>query len=216
MNNNTNKQTAKKLGLTVLVYIAIFLICTVLFIALFHIPYINQKGVFFYRGCAYMVVCAVVAFLLAKLAAKRFKNLELGWKDQLVVVLVFLGVTVGYFTLGPVCVERSFSVFMLSSMEEAYSAGDVEGMTPDEIEDLFFDKYFGEYQLLDKRFKEQMASGTIEAVPDGQDGEAYVITERGGMIVGIFRLVSRLFNMNPQLVYPSEYGSVGNAIEQGG
>ena len=102
-----------------------------------------------------------------------------------------------FFILVPVTVERSVSVFMLSYMEQNSD----ETFTQDSVGDVFTSKYVEDYGAFDKRFDEQVVTGTIEQNEDG----SYSITDEGKFIVDMFRMMSDWFNTDRRLVYPNEY-----------
>ena len=99
-----------------------------------------------------------------------------------------------FFTLIPVTVERSVSVFMLSYMD-TYSD---RTYTQDQVAEIFVDKYVNEYGAFEKRFDEQLTTGTIVQNPDG----TYSITDKGRFIVKLFRLISDVFDTDERLVEP--------------
>ena len=114
-----------------------------------------------------------------------------------------------FFTLIPVTVERSVSVFMLSYMDtytaETENTANVSGdgnlnghFTQDQIAEIFVDKYVNEYGAFDKRFDEQLTTGSIEQNADG----TYSITDKGRFIVKMFRLISDVFDTDKRLVQP--------------
>jgi len=191
---------SKKLQLlyTVLVYAVAVLIGTVFFIVLFHTPLFKNLDVFFYRGCILLIISALFASCLVLAARRLLVSLDLEIKDVLVVFFLFTGFTLGWFTLLPVTVERSISVFMLSYMEQ----NDAHEITTDEFADIFYDTYIEGFGAFDKRFREQIVSGNIT---QGDTGEGYVITDNGRFIVNMFRLCSSLFDTEQWLVYPNQY-----------
>lgn len=193
------KNTFKKLSLTIVTYGVIILLATVIFIALFHTPLFRGIGVFFYRGCILLIISSVIAAALTVLASKLFKKLEMNAKDAMVVFFLFSGFTLGWYTLIPVTVERSISVFMLSYMDQ----NDTQGISSDEFGDVFYDTYIQDFGAFDKRFREQVISGNIEDADDG----GYVITDNGRTIVNLFRTCANLFDTEKWLVYPNDYTS---------
>ncbi len=192
------KDMIKRIAHTIAIYIFIILISTVIFILLFHAPILKWLDVFFYRGCVFLLLSAVISAALTLLAAKKLKRLQLEAKDAVVVFFLFAGFTLGWFTLLPVTVERSVSVFMLSYMDQ----NDETGMTADEFGDVFYEKYIEDFGAFDKRFAEQELSGNMVAL---EDGSGYVITENGRFIVNLFRLCANLFDTEKWLVYPNDY-----------
>lgn len=192
------KSSIKKHCLTAIVYMATLIISTVFFVLLFHTPILKSLNVFFYRGCIFLFISAVFSFILMLLAKKYLKKLELDIKDAVVVFFLFTGFTLGWFTLLPVTVERSISVFMLSYMDQ----NDQTGITSDEFGDIFYQKYITDFGAFDKRFKEQIMSGNMEAA---ESGDGYIITENGRFVVDMFRFCADLFDTEKWLVYPNNY-----------
>ncbi|MDN0033674.1 hypothetical protein QVN85_12260 [Oscillibacter valericigenes] len=190
-------KTIKKLALTIVTYGGIILLATVIFIALFHTPLFRSIGVFFYRGCILLVISSVIAAALTVMASKLFRKLEMDAKDAMVVFFLFSGFTLGWYTLIPVTVERSISVFMLSYMDQ----NDTQGISSDEFGDVFYGTYIQDFGAFDKRFREQVISGNIEDADDG----GYVITDSGRTVVNLFRTCANLFDTEKWLVYPNDY-----------
>lgn len=192
-----NSTLKKYLG-TFLVYCAVIVVSTLVFVGLFHTPILKNLNVFFYRGVILLFIASVFSFCVMLFLKKYLKKLEMDLKDAFVVFFLFAGFTLGWFTLLPVTVERSVSVFMLSYMDQ----NDEVGITSDEFGDIFYDKYITEYGAFDKRFQEQLLSGNME---EAQDGDGYVITDNGRFVVNMFRFCAELFGTEKWLVYPNNY-----------
>lgn len=183
----------KKVGKIVGIYAAIYLLCSVLFVLLFHTPVLKSMEVLMYRGIAFVLMAGIVAAVLMFLCKRKWKKL-FDFKDVILMFLGFCSVNMVLFTLIPVTVERSVSVFTLSYMEENPSAYTVEDM-----EKIFQEKYVCEFQAFDKRFTEQIVSGNVDETEDG-----YVLNERGKFVVKFFRTVSAMFGTDERLIYPNE------------
>lgn len=193
---------------TLLVYIVIFIICTGIFILLFYTGLLEKLGVLFYRGCIFIIISGLVSIILTVLSMKLFQKLEMNIKDILAVFCIFCCVTLAWFTLIPVTVERSISVFMLSYMDQ----NDKKGITSEEFGDIFYEKYISDFGAFDKRFKEQILSGNIKP---SADGTGYAITDGGRFFVNLFRLFAKIFNTEQWLVYPNDYlGAVDNGVKR--
>lgn len=192
------KETVKKLFLTVVTYGIAILISTIVFVLLFRTPILKNLNVFFYRGVVLLLIASVFSFCLMLLAKKYLKKLNLDVKDAFVVFFLFAGFTLGWFTLLPVTVERSISVFMLSYMDQ----NDQTGITSDDFGDIFYQKYITDFGAFDKRFQEQLLSGNIE---EAGSGDGYIITDNGRFVVDMFRFCAYLFNTDKWLVYPNDY-----------
>ncbi len=168
-------------------HIMVFCACTVLFIAMFHIGFLRGIGVLMYEGIGYLLISGIAGVCLLVVIRKKA---SFDAKDIFMQFVIFCCVNMVLFTLIPVTVERSVSVFMLSYMEDGT-------YTKEDIEEAFAEKYVSEYGAFNKRFNEQIVTGSIEETDDG-----YKLTDRGMFIVSMFRGVSKLFNTDERLVFP--------------
>lgn len=191
------KETTK-LILTVITYGAIVVLASIVFIALFHTPLFKNINVFFYRGVILLFISSFTAVGLMLVVKKLFRSMGFNIKDCIVVFFLFFGITLGWFVLIPVTVERSISVYMLSYMDQ----NDTQGITSNDFADVFYENYITNYGAFDKRFDEQITSANIE---QAKEGEGYVITNNGRFIVKLFRLCAKMFDTEKWLVYPNDY-----------
>ncbi len=176
------------------IYALIFIVCTAVFIALFHTHLFAGMEVLMYRGIVFLIIAGALAAIAMAVVRHFWGYVTI--RDIIMMFVVFCCVNMVLFTLIPVTVERSVSVFMLSYMEENSD----QTFTEESVGDIFTDKYVIEYGAFDKRFEEQAVTGTIEQNEDG----SYSITDEGRFIVKMFRTVSYLFNTDRRLVYPNE------------
>ena len=176
------------------VFCAIYLIGTICFVALFHTPIMAGIEVLMYRGIVLLILSGFVVIGLLMLI-RKFIYTKINGKDIAVMWIMFSCVNMVLFTLIPVTVERSVSVFMLSYMADhrEYS------FSQEEIENIFDEYYVEKYGAFKKRFYEQEVTGSIEERQD-----SYAITERGEILVSIFRLVGKLFDTDERLLYSEE------------
>lgn len=191
------KETTK-LILTFITYGVIIALTSIIFVILFHTPLFKSINVFFYRGILLLFISSFIAvgFMLA--AKKMLQKMQFDAKDCVVIFCLFFGITLGWFVLIPVTVERSISVYMLSYMDQ----NDTTGITSDDFADVFYENYITNYGAFEKRFDEQITSGNID---EYSDGNGYVITDNGRFIVKLFRLCADLFDTEKWLVYPNDY-----------
>ena len=176
------------------IYILIYVVCSVMFVGLFHTGLLKNMEVLMYRGIVFIVITGVIAAIVMGVIRKFWGFITV--RDIIMVFVIFCCVNTVLFTLIPVTVERSVSVFMLSYMEENSD----QTFTQDSVGEVFTDKYVTDYGAFEKRFVEQVATGTIEENADG----SYSITERGKFIVKMFRTVAEWFDTDRRLVYPNE------------
>ena len=185
------KNILKLIGL----YILIYLVCSAMFVALFHTPLLAGMQVLMYRGVAFIIITGIISAVIMGVIRHFWKFVDI--RDIIMMFVIFCCVNMVLFTLIPVTVERSVSVFMLSYMDQNSD----ETFTQDSVGDVFTSKYVEDYGAFDKRFDEQVVTGTIEENEDG----SYSITDEGRFIVSMFRMMSDWFDTDRRLVYPNEY-----------
>lgn len=194
---NDKWKILKDLGKTLLVYFISYCISLLVLVGLFHTPLFSSINVLMYRGIIFIVMSGIVSAVFTYIIMRIKDNKSwLSAKDIFVVFCACCCINMAMFILIPVTVERSVSVFMLSYMDE----NDSVSYTEDDIKKIFVDKYVDEYGAFEKRFEEQIVTGTIEETSDGK----YKITDQGKSIVGMFRVVADLFQTDKRLVYPNE------------
>ena len=175
------------------VYAAIFVIVTVLYVVMFGTPIFGGMDVFFYRGIALLLLAGAIAGGLGW-AAKRFLLPKtMVWRDIVLIVVAFVCVHMVFFTHVPVTGERAVSVFVLGTMAQEPD----RIFTEEDIERIFIETYVGEYRAFEKRFHEQVVTGTIRA-----EGDGYIITDRGRNLIGIYDFIADCFHIDKKLIYP--------------
>ncbi len=195
-----NKDKKKKISAgsvikLILIYIVIYLVCSAIFVGLFHTTLLKNMNVLMYRGIAFIILTGIVAAIVMGVIRKLWKFVTV--RDIIMMFVIFCCVNTVLFTLVPVTVERSVSVFMLSYMDENSD----KTFTQDSVGDVFTAKYVNDYGAFEKRFNEQVVTGTIKQNPDG----TFSITGRGRFIVKIFRTLAEWFDTDRRLVYPNEH-----------
>ena len=180
--------------LLIVIYALIYVACTALFIGLFHTALFKDMEVLMYRGIVFLMITGVVAGVIMGIIRKFWGFVTI--RDIIMMFCIFCCVNMVFLTLIPVTVERSVSVFMLSYMEENSD----QTFTQESVGEVFTSKYVTDYGAFEKRFNEQIETGTIKQNPDG----TYSITESGKFIVSAFRTVAEWFDTDRRLVYPNE------------
>ena len=190
----------KKAVKVCLIYITCMILSTACFIWLFHISFLKLTDTFFYNGCLYLLLSSVLCALLM-FAGKRLKPDLIRVSDIVCAFFMFLSITLGWFILIPVTVDRSVTVYTLSYMDEIYP----KSITTDQIEKVFYKQYIVDFGAFDKRFREQLDTGSVEYVPEEN---SYRLTEKGRKLVSQFRFFADLFGTQKKLVFPNQYRSV--------
>ncbi len=166
----------------------IFLIFTFTFILSFHLPIRNIISIYTYYGLAILLVITIVLAILMFILYK--KNLiGFDFKDCVITILVCFSINIFVFCMVPVTLERSISIFMLNEMS------DNDEYTKEEIEELFISKYVYEYEAFDKRFDEQLYTGSIEEIQNG-----YKISKKGDFMVDCFKVIKRIYNVKGKIL----------------
>lgn len=190
------KKKIKIIYRLVLLYAALYLAGTAVFVWLFHTPLLKSLDVFMYRGIVFILISSTLSALLMWACKHFIREPELSIRDIIMLFMICCCVNTVLFTLIPVTVERSISVFMLSYMCE----NEKVQYTQEEIENIFIKKYVGDYGAFEKRFHEQLVTGNIDDYGD----DSYGITKRGELMVKAFRAVAELFGTDQRLLYPNE------------
>ena len=192
--DESKKTSAGSVIKLILLYIGIYLVCSLMFVGLFHTGLLKSMDVLMYRGIAFIVLTGLIAAIVMGVIRKFWKFVTI--RDIIMMFVIFCCVNTVLFTLVPVTVERSVSVFMLSYMDENSD----KTFTQEDVGDIFTAKYVNDYGAFEKRFNEQVVTGTIKQNPDG----TYSITDRGRFIVRGFRTCAEWFDTDRRLVHPNQ------------
>ena len=195
MNKNILNKILQYFGCLIITCIVSF----VFFVLLFHTKLFSNVQVLMYRGIIFIVISAVLNIILS-IIIKRMLFKELNGFDIFSIVVFYMSVTMVFFILVPVTVERSVSVYMLSYADESDT-----NFTKSDIENSFIDIYLKDFGAFNKRFDEQIETGTIEKVNDNE----YRLNDRGRFIVRLFRFIANVFNTDKKLVNPITYSRGG-------
>lgn len=180
--------------LLIVIYALIYVACTALFIGLFHTALFKDMEVLMYRGIVFLMITGVVSAVIMGIIRKFWGFVTI--RDVIMMFCIFCCVNMVFLTLIPVTVERSVSVFMLSYMQENKD----QTFTEESVGEVFTTKYVEDYGAFEKRFEEQVVTGTIVQNEDG----TYSITPKGEFVVEAFRTIAEWFDTDRRLVYPNE------------
>ena len=203
LKNNTNTKTKSKKDLKssfkknsiikneVLYFIIVLIITTItsvlLHISLLHTGIFKNMDVLFYRGIFLLILVVIIIALL--LFFLKDKYLKINIKDIICIVIVIFSFNLTFFTLVPVTIDRSVTVFTLGKFDKAIE----KSLTKEEMEKIFIDDYVYEKGAFDKRFKEQVTTGSIKK---DENSDKYVLTDRGKKLIKLFELIGRLYNVD--------------------
>ena len=145
----------------------------------------GSLSILFYRGVALAIATALVTGLAALWPARRTGDSSL----PVAAAALSLSFNICFLVLLPVTVDRSVSVYLLSTIER-------REMTPAELQQAFIDGYVVRMGAIDRRIDEQRRSGNVTVSPDGK----VRLTRQGERFMTFSRLVARLFGTDPRFV----------------
>ncbi|MEG2021226.1 MAG: hypothetical protein RR087_05585 [Oscillospiraceae bacterium] len=175
-------------------YILAFVIATALYIVLLNLGLFSSISVFFYRAIAVLIFTVLVVLVGILLLNKLVKQLNFDWKDVFITCLATLCAHMVFLSLVTVSLDRSLSVFLLCYMNDNSQVA----LSENDIETVFQDVFVDEYKMLERRFTEQIITGTIEEKNGG-----YHITKRGEFLVDVFRFLGGVFPVDEKCLYPA-------------
>lgn len=162
-----------------------------IFLALLATGLFGGWSILFYRALAILALSLpLLALLMGWIATRLPSRLAVTPRDAVGASVVAASMLVAFFIVGPVTVDRSISVFMLSRFELS-----ADGMSEKQARDAFVDTYVDGWRQIERRIQEQEASGNLERGPNG-----WRLTPQGRAFMGQARTLSRLFGGDPRFV----------------
>jgi hypothetical protein len=173
-------------------YVMAIVVGFALFVSVMEFGLFDGISILFYRGLAELgAIAPVLVIVLALILRLPWPARVLAGRDVVAATLVALSLNLTFFVLGPVTVDRSVSVFMLSRLAQANAP-----LTADDLKGAFADRYLGEWDQVGRRLKEQISSGNVDQTPEG----SYRLTPQGRSFMLTARIMSRLFGGDPRFV----------------
>lgn len=184
----------KKLAVKSLWIFSIFVVFFVTCFSLFQLTSLDKIiTVYFYKGCSIILFSFIVSLLYTIL----FIKLKLFSSIINLVSLNFclFCLTIGYFGVIPVSLDRSISVFLLGYMYQHQ-----EPLSKEEMEEVFLEKYMKEYHAMDRRIHEQQISGNIVVDNEGK----VCLSEQGKSFIESSIMISKIFNTEDKFLVPTK------------
>lgn len=166
-----------------LVYLLILAGYFLFFILLIRSPLFSDNKILFYRGLQLLVLETTLLFLITSLT--RFKiKFSFGFLSNAIIVSFCLTLT--FFILVPVTLDRSVSTFLLSKMSENSS----KGISKEQLNNIFINEYVSTGDAVGRRLNEQMQSRSVE-----KTGEYYRVSNSGKRLLFFFEFIKILFSI---------------------
>jgi hypothetical protein len=171
-------------------YAAALILGGAIFVGLFQLGAFARVSVLFYRGLVALAATFVLLVLALGVLGRRLPgDLAPQARDIFGAATVAVSLLCAGFVLGPVTVDRSISVFMLSRFDAR------SPMTEQQARDAFVATYVDDWAQIGRRLHEQEVSGNLRQTPEGWE-----ITPQGRAFMRTARMVSRLFGADPRFV----------------
>lgn len=159
----------------------------VLFLLAFWLGAGSSITILFYRGLVLAGIAALLTGIAAAWLGRRLRDPSLA----ISAAAVSFSLNVCFLVLLPVTVDRSVTVYLLSTIQQREG-----GIAPQALEQAFVGGYVRDMHAIDRRIDEQRRSGNISV---GKDGKV-TLTRQGRRFMDFSRTVARLFGTDPRFV----------------
>ncbi len=171
-----------------------FVIGWFLYIAVLQIGIFDFIEVYFYKTILILVVVSVILLISELLLKHYWKKAIFDYKDVFISFILFMCINMVWLSTIVVSLDRSLSVFVLS-----YLAREDRSYNEEELEEVFQSVFIDKYNMLDRRFWEQIESGNIV-----EDEVGYKLTSRGEGLAKIFKMVGEVYKVDDRFINPQE------------
>jgi len=168
----------------ILFYIFSFLFGTIVFISLFSTPLFANIDILFYRGIILLFISCIGTALLSLFVMKKVARNKFDARDVVVTICIIFSLNLVFFTLVPVTVDRSVTVFILQEI------GKNRNVTKEQMQKDLYTDYIVRQKAVERRFYEQQKSGTVAK---GKKG--YFLTPQGESLLSSFAVIRTLFHI---------------------
>lgn len=190
-----NEEIIKLIKLAVLCIVLCVAIAAVVALLL-RTPFLAGQKAYLYRLLAYdAIACVVLLAVLVPVVVKRGSVFGLELSSVVMCVGLSTLAMAVFLALGPMPIERSYTIFSLADMAEEPETV----LTTEEMKAQFINGFVEEAGETQKRIDEQVYIGNLEAVDGG-----YRITAKGQRLIKLMRLVESIFPVpDKTCIYPN-------------
>ena len=144
--------------------------------------------ILFYRGIILAIAAAIVTGIAALWPARRTRDSAL----PVAAAALSLSFNICFLVLLPVTVDRSVSVYLLSTIGREQGAG----IDSTDLRRAFVDGYVVRMDAVGRRIDEQRTTGNVTVASDGK----IQLTSQGRRFMELSRIVARVFGTDPRFV----------------
>ncbi len=190
-----NEEIIKLIKLAVLCIVLCVVIAVVVALLL-RTPFLAGQKAYLYRLLAFdAIACVVLLAVLVPVVVKRGSVFGLELSSVVMCVGLSTLAMAVFLSLGPMPIERSYTIFSLADMAEEPETV----LTTEEMKAQFINGFVEEAGETQKRIDEQVHIGNLEAVDGG-----YRITAKGQRLIKLMRLVESVFPVPDETcIYPN-------------
>lgn len=169
-----------------------FILGWLLYIAMIQIGLFDFIEVYFYKTILILIITGTILLIIELLCKHFWKKATFDYKDVILSFVLFMSVNMVWLSTVVVSLDRSLSVFVLSYIEQ-----EDRSYSEKELDDVFQDVFIDKYEMLDRRFWEQLESGNIK-----EDSNGYQLTKRGKLLVDLFKVVGNTYKVDKRFINP--------------
>ena len=169
-------------------YLLIFLLFTLIYLSLFHLPVFSGQKVIFYRGIYLLVLATIVTAVLMVAIRKR---IGLGWETLIAAIVMSSCIHLAVFIVFPVTFDRSVTIFLLNTLD-SYPANQIcRGYTEGQLQDELINGYIKAKGALAKRLNEQEI---INFVAD--NNRCVSLTKKGTAFIRSSKIIDKIYGID--------------------
>lgn len=160
----------------------------IIYVLLFWLGAGSGIAILFYRGVALAILVSLIVGAVATWLARKLDDKSL----PIAAAALTFSFNICFLVLLPVTVDRSVTVYLLSTIERQQQAG----TDASALQRSFIDDYVVNMGAINRRIVEQQASGNISVSRSGK----IRLTAQGQRFMDLSRVVARLFGTDPRFV----------------
>ena len=160
----------------------------VVYLLLFLGDIAGSISILFYRGVILAFGAAIITGMLALWFSRRTRDSSL----PIAAAALSLSFNLCFLVLLPVTIDRSISIYLLSTIER----GESRQITSRALKTDLIDGYVVRMNAVNRRLDEQRRSGNISIDAEG----TIRLTLQGARFMAFSRMIAKLFHTDPRLV----------------
>ena len=173
---------------TIVFYLSVFILFTIIYILLFHTPLFQYQKVLFYRGLLLLIPATLLVTIILTLIAYHWRKIR--YDLIIAAVLISISLNLTFFTISPVSIERSVTISLLNRLNDDCSGTTCAELSKKDIENYLYEIYLKKNKAVEKRVNEQSIIGTVN-----KHNEKISLTKKGENLLEISTLIKKIYNI---------------------